>query len=168
VTVIAGIGIPSTSAIFLTIVGLHIALGLACVIAGAIAMLSRKAHGRHPTFGTIYYWCLAAVVVSATALAVMRWKEDYHLFLLGALAFALASLGRAARRGLWRDWATWHITGMGVSYIVLLTAFYVDNGKSLPLWKELPPISYWVIPTAVGLPLIAWALRQYRAAGHPS
>jgi len=31
---------------------------------------------------------------------------------------------------------------MGVSYIVLLTAFYVDNGKSLPLWKELPPISY--------------------------
>ena len=168
VTVIAGIEIPSTSPIFLTIVGLHIALGLACVIAGAIAMLSRKARGRHPTFGTIYYWCLAAVVVSATTLAVMRWQEDIHLFLLGALAFAVASLGRAARRGMWRGWATWHITGMGVSYIVLLTAFYVDNGKSLPLWKELPPISYWVIPAAVGLPLIAWALRQYRVAAHPS
>jgi len=93
VTVIAGIEIPSTSPIFLTIVGLHIALGLACVIAGAIAMLSRKARGRHPTFGTIYYWCLAAVVVSATTLAVMRWQEDIHLFLLGALAFAVASLG---------------------------------------------------------------------------
>ena len=53
---------------------------------------------------------------------------------------------------------------MGLSYIVLLTAFYVDNGKSLPFWKELPPISYWVIPAALGLPLIARALRQYRGS----
>jgi len=134
-------------------------------------MLSPKAPGRHPAFGTIYYWCLAVVFASATALAIMRWKEDYHLFLLGALAFGVASAGRAARRGLWHDWVTWHITGMGLSYIALLTAFYVDNGKSLPLWKELPPISYWVIPAAVGLPLIARTLRQYRAAslsGRPS
>ena len=123
-------------------------------------MLSPKAPGRHPTFGTIYYWCLVVVFASATALAIMRWKEDYHLFLLGALAFGVASAGRAARRGLRRAWVTWHITGMGLSYIVLLTAFYVDNGKSLPLWKELPPISYWVIPAAVGLPLIARALRH--------
>ena len=167
VTIIAGIEIPSTSPIFLTIVGLHIAVGLASVIAGAVAMLSPKAPGRHPTFGTIYYWCLAAVFVSATALAIMRWEEDYHLFLLGALAFAVASTGRAARRGLWHGWTTWHITGMGLSYIVLLTAFYVDNGKSLPFWKELPPISYWVIPAALGLPLIARALRQYRGASLP-
>ena len=27
---------------------------------------------------------------------------------------------------------------MGASYILLLTAFYVDNGKNLPLWRELP------------------------------
>ena len=134
-------------------------------------MLSPKAPDRHPAFGTIYYWCLAVVFASATALGIMRWKEDYHLFLLGALAFGVASAGRAARRGLWHDWVTWHITGMGLSYIALLTAFYVDNGKSLPLWKELPPISYWVIPAAVGLPLIARTLRQYRAAslsGRPS
>lgn len=165
-TVIAGIEIPSISPIFLTIIGVHIAIALVCLVTGAVAMLSPKAPGRHPTLGTIYYWCLAVVFASATALAVMRWEEDYHLFLLGALAFAVASLGRAARRGMWRGWATWHITGMGVSYIVLLTAFYVDNGKSLPLWKELPPIFDWVIPAAVGLPLIARAFRQYRAAGH--
>ena len=165
VTVIAGIEIPSTSPIFLTIVGLHIAVGLACVIAGAVAMLSPKAPGRHPAFGTIYYWCLAAIFLSATALAIVRWREDYDLFLLGALAFAAASMGRAARRGLWHGWTTWHITGMGLSYTVLLTAFYVDNGKSLPFWKELPPISYWIIPAALGLPLIAHALRQYRRAG---
>ena len=161
-TVIARIEIPSTSPIFLMIVGLHIAIAIVCLVAGVIAMLSPKAPGRHPTFGTTYYWCLAAVFASATALAMMRWKEDYHLFLLGALAFGVASAGRAARRGLWRGWVTWHITGMGLSYIVLLRAFYVDNGPSLPLWKELPPISYWVTPAAIGLPLVGRALWRYR------
>jgi hypothetical protein len=161
-TVIAGIEIPSTSPIFLAIVGLHIAVALVCLVAGAVAMLSPKVPGRHPTFGTLYYWCLAVVFASATALATMRWKEDYHLFLLGALAFGVASAGRAARRELWRGWVRWHIPGMGLSYIVLATAFYVDNGKSLPLWKELPPISYWMIPAALGLPLVARALWRYR------
>jgi len=54
VTVVLGIPIPSTSPTFLTIVGLHVAVGLVCVVAGAIAMLSPKRSGRHPTFGTIY------------------------------------------------------------------------------------------------------------------
>jgi hypothetical protein len=166
-TVIVGIQIPSTSPIFLTIVGLHVAVGLACVVTGAVAMMSPKAAGKHPTFGTIYYWCLAVAFASATALAVIRWKEDYHLFLLGALSFGVASAGRAARRGGWQAWVTWHITGMGLSYIVLLTAFYVDNGKSLPLWSELPPISYWVVPAAIGLPLVARALRRLSIAISP-
>src|SRR5713226_5732494 len=37
-------------------------------------------------------------------------------------------------------WARFHIVGMGLSYVLLLTAFYVDNGKNLPLWNRLPPI----------------------------
>ena len=160
-TIVAGIVIPSTSPIFLTVVGLHVLAGVGCVVAGAIAMLSPKRHGRHPTFGTIYYGCLAAVFVSATALAAVRWEEDYHLFILGVLAFAAASLGRTARRRRWRAWVRLHITGMGLSYILLLTAFYVDNGKSLPLWKELPPISYWLFPGAGGLPLIGYALLRH-------
>jgi hypothetical protein len=51
---------------------------------------------------------------------------------------------------------------MGVSYILLLTAFYVDNGKSLPLWKELPPIAYWILPGAIGGPIIGRALLRRR------
>jgi hypothetical protein len=39
----------------------------------------------------------------------------------------------------------------------MLTAFYVDNGKALPLWKELPHFAFWIIPTAVGVPLVIWA-----------
>jgi hypothetical protein len=98
-------------------------VGMACVITGLIAMPSKKRPGRHPAFGTIYYWCLTAVFASATALAAVRWAEDYHLFILGALSFGAASLGRTARRQRWHNWVKLHITGMGLSYIFLLTAF---------------------------------------------
>jgi len=158
ITNIAGIDIPSTNPVFLTVVGIHILLGLACVITGAIAMLSQKRAGRHPRNGTIYFWCLGGVFLTASGLAAVRWTEDYHLFILGALSFASAYFGRQARRHRWRHWARLHITGMGASYVLLLIAFYVDNGKSLPLWKELPPIAYWLLPAAVGVPIIVRAL----------
>ena len=80
-----------------------------------------------------------------------------------AVAFAVGYLGRRARRHRWRNWVRLHITGMGTSYILLLTAFYVDNGKSLPLWKELPPIAFWLLPAAVGIPLIVRALLWHRS-----
>jgi hypothetical protein len=155
---IAGIDIPSTDPLFLTVVGVHILLGLACTVTGAMAMLSRKRAGRHPRYGTIYFGCLAAVFLTATGLAAVRWAEDYHLFILGALSFAAAYLGREARRHRWRHWVRLHIGGMGSSYVLLLIAFYVDNGHSLPLWRDLPPIAYWLVPAAIGIPLIVRAL----------
>src|SRR6516162_6011041 len=103
-TTVAGIELPSTSLLFLTGVAFHVAAGLCAVIAGIIAVFSRKAKGRHPTFGTIYYWSLSAVAASATALAVVRWADDYHLFVLGVLAFSAATLGRTARRQRWDHW----------------------------------------------------------------
>jgi hypothetical protein len=86
---------------------------------------------------------------------------------LGTCSFALASAGRLARRRrrTWRfpgGWAVSHITGMGGSYIVLLTAFYVDNGKNLPLWRDLPHSTYWLLPSAVGIPIVVRALRRHR------
>jgi hypothetical protein len=41
---------------------------------------------------------------------------------------------------------------MSASYVLLLTAFYVDNGKHLPVWRSLPHLAYWLLPSAVGLP----------------
>jgi hypothetical protein len=79
-TDIAGIEIPSTNPIFLSVVAIHILLGLGCVVTGAVAMLSPKRAGRHPRYGTIYFWCLAGIFVTASGLAVARWAEDYHLF----------------------------------------------------------------------------------------
>ena len=163
---IAGIEIPSDSPVFLTILAVHVLIALVCVVTGIVAMLSKKRAGRHPRFGTIYYWGLSVVFTSATALSVMRWAEDYHLFILGTLSFGAATLSRAAVRRRWHRWVTLHITGMGTSYILLLTAFYVDNGKNLPLWKELPPIAFWLLPGMVGIPLIARALKRYARLWH--
>ena len=160
----AGIEVPSASPIFLAIVALHVLLGLACVLTGAVAMLSPKRRGRHPGFGTIYFWCLSGLVALAIGLSVVRWTRDYPLFVLGVLSFAAALIGRTARRQRWSGWIVWHITGMGMSYIVMLTAFYIDNGRSLPLWKDLPAISYWLLPSAIGVPLIGRALLRRRGS----
>ena len=50
---------------------------------------------------------------------------------------------------------------MGVSDIVLLTAFYLDNGPHLPVWRSLPPLARWALPSLVGVPMLAWTLRRY-------
>lgn len=91
--VVAGIEVPCDSPVFLAFLAVHVPFGLACVVTGIVAMLSKKSRGLHPTFGTIYYWCLAVVFASATALAAMRWAENYHLFILGLLSVAAASFG---------------------------------------------------------------------------
>jgi len=162
-TMILGIEVPSSDPVFLAlVVGIHIPLGLACVVFGAIAMTSEKQRGRHSSCGKLYYWCLLALFASATVLSILRWYENYHLFVLGALSFASAWLGRTALRRRWRNWL--HITGMGFSYILMLIAFYVDNGKQLPLWKDLPHFMYWLLPLAAGIPLVIRALLKHPLA----
>lgn len=158
-TIVAGIEIPSTDPVFLTVVvGIHIPLGIVCVVVGAVAMFSQKRRGRHTIFGQVYYWGLLALFASATFLSVMRWAQNYHLFVLGALSFASVWFGRTALRARWPYWARLHIAGMGLSYVLMLVAFYVDNGKQLPLWKDLPHFMYWLLPSIVGAPLIVRAL----------
>lgn len=169
-TVLLGINIPSTDPTFLGIVfGVHIPLGLACVIMGAVAMLNRKGRGRHSRAGKIYFWCLSALFVSAAVLALMRWAEDYGLFIFGAVAFALALFGRTALWLRWPYWTRLHLTGMGLSYAVMIAAFYVDNGKLLPIWKDLPSITYWLLPLGVAVALIGRALMTHplRKLGDP-
>lgn len=168
--VVLGIPIPSSSPLFLSIVAIHVAAGLVCTVAGIGAMLSPKRAGRHPYAGTVYYWSLVAVFLSMAALSILRWPANTHLFVLGILSFGAGAVGRMARRRLWRRWLPVHITGMAVSYILLLTAFYVDNGPHLPLWSSLPPLAYWVGPSLVGIPILVWALLRHtkmRSASAP-
>ena len=154
---ILGLPIPSDSPLFLGVLAVHVVAGLGAVVAGAVAMLSPKRPGRHPRLGRFYLRCLAVIAVTMALLSAMRWREDYHLFTLGMLAAAAAAVGLGGVRRSSRALRT-HAVGFGASYILMLTAFYVDNGKNLPLWDRLPTVAYWLLPALVGVSLIVRAL----------
>jgi hypothetical protein len=159
--VIAGIPLPSDTPFFVMLLAAHVAAGLVCIFAGILAMLSPKRQGSHPRAGSIYYWALAGVFVTMASISIVRWAQDYHLFVLGALSLAAATLGRRARTRLWPQWARIHMAGMGTSYILLITAFYVDNGRNLPLWRHLPQLAFWVLPAVIGVPVLLNALLRH-------
>lgn len=161
-TDILGVKVPEADPLFFAVLAIHIPAALAGVVSGAMAALSAKGSLRHIRSGRVYYWSLALAFATATILAAMRWAEDYHLFVIGSIAFTAGSIGYLHRR-LRRPGDVVHITGMGMSYIALLTAFYVDNGRNLPLWSHLPHVAYWVLPSLIGLPLLARALRRTHA-----
>jgi hypothetical protein len=159
--VFQGFQIPSNNPVFLCILSIHILSALTAVVAGCTAMLAKKQPGLHPGAGTIYYIALWIVFITSSPIAIMRWKEDYHLFILGLISLSLAFIGRKAEKNKWEKWSIIHILGMGFSYIVLLTAFYVDNGKSLPIWKLLNPLLYWLVPALVGIPIMVSTLLHH-------
>lgn len=143
-----------------TVIVVHIAAGLTAVIAGFAAMLAPKRPGRHPHRGRTYLIALTVLACTAAVLVTYRPHTAYLLILAG-IALTAAGLGYAARRRHRRGWLAHHITLMAVSYITMLTAFYVDNGPRLPLWNLLPPITFWFLPAAVGTPLLLRALRKH-------
>jgi peptidoglycan/LPS O-acetylase OafA/YrhL len=150
------------------LIAAHIAAGLTALTSGAAAMLAPKRRGPHPRRGTIYLTALCALVATAIAIVVAR-PHTAYLLILGALALSAAGLGYAARRIRWHGWLRHHLTAMAISYITMLTAFYVDNGPRLPLWKLLPPITFWFLPAAIGMPLLVRALRRHpNSPAHPS
>jgi hypothetical protein len=159
-SVIGGLPIPDDRPIFLAILALHVTASGVCVLAGALAALSRKQPGRHPRAGRIYYWALTVTFTALLGLALLRWPHDTHLLAIGTVAITSATLGLLARRRQQPGWIRRHGTAMAISYIALLTGFYVDNGPHLPLWNLLPPITYWLLPAAAGVPLLVIALAR--------
>ena len=161
---------------FRIVLALHVTAALTAVVSGALSAVATKGPGRHPRAGTVYLYGLAAVFVSVTMMAALRWHRDWHLFVIAAVAFGLAAAGWRARRGAQHTQATqgtratqrtlWHGAALATSYVLLFTGFYVDNGPRLPLWDRLPHLAYWFIPAAIGAPLTWGALARYRARAH--
>ena len=153
--------VGSTAPLFLAILAVHAPAGLTAIATGAAAALSRKGSRRHVRLGRIYYGAITVVFVTAAGLSALRFPEDYPVFLIGAVAFAAATLGFRHRRHAPGD--VGHIVGMGVSYAALLTAFLIDNGPNLPLWDRLPAAAFWLIPGAIAAPIILRALHRAQA-----
>src|SRR5689334_13738320 len=103
--VFQGFEIPSDSPFFLTVLSIHVLAGLTCVVAGVGAMLAKKQHGIHSKAGSIYYRVLWIAFITATIIAVLRWKEDYHLFILGLISFCSAVIAKRAVKYKWQKWS---------------------------------------------------------------
>jgi hypothetical protein len=110
------------------------------------------------------------VFLTATTLSVQHWPADAYLFVLATLGYGFALGGYVARRFrrepwllrvLGKQWISVHIVGMIGSYVVLWTAFYVDNAHLIPGLKELPPLTFWVLPTVVALPFLVVSLSRF-------
>jgi hypothetical protein len=160
---ILGTDVGSTAPVFLAFLAIHVIAGLTAVLTGAVAAVTRKGSPRHIRAGRWFYRAITVVFATATALAAMRWRQDYHLFIIGAVAFTAATIGYQHRRRH-RPGDTGHIAGMGAGYVAMLTAFYVDNGPHLPLWDRLPALAFWLLPSAIGAPVITRAVIRARHA----
>src|SRR5205807_6708257 len=98
------------------------------------------------------------------------WEADASLFVLATIGYGFALGGYVARRFrkaplvmrvLGKQWIMAHIVGMIGSYIVLWTAFYVDNAHLIPGLKQLPPLTFWVLPTMIALPFLVVSLSRF-------
>jgi hypothetical protein len=158
---IFGDQVGSAAPLFLAFLAVHVLAGLTAVITGAVAALVRKGSPRHVRAGRWYYRAITVLFATATVLAAMRWRQDYYLFIIGAVAFTAAAIGHLHRRR-YSPGDTGHIVGMGTAYVAMLTAFYVDNGPHLPLWDRLPAIAFWLLPSVIGAPVIVRAVRRAR------
>ncbi len=159
-TIIFGIPIPSDNKLFLTIVAIHILFGIICAIAGIVAMVSTKGGRFHSLAGMVYYWILLLLFITVVSLSIMRWPHNNHLLVLGVISFLTAYAGRKLARTRKPGWTRRHTVLMGSSYILLLTAFYVDNGQNLPFWNQFSPLFFWLFPALIGIPIIVYALRR--------
>lgn len=148
----------------------HVMAGLTTGVTGVLAFRVPKRQGPHYHWGTRYLWAYTMVFLTATLLSVQRWEADGYLFYLAMIGYGFALLGYGARHFrqkllirsvLGKQWISVHIMGMIGSYVVLWTAFYVDNAHLIPLLNHLPPLTFWVLPSLISLPFLVLSLSRF-------
>jgi hypothetical protein len=148
----------------------HALAGLTTGVTGVLAFRAPKRRGRHHRWGTYYLWAYTMVFFTATMLSAQRWSTDAYLFFMALTGYGFALAGYGARRFrrepwlmrlLGKQWVVAHIVGVIGSYIVLWTAFYVDNAHLIPGLNQLPPLTFWVLPTMIGIPFIMLSISRF-------
>jgi hypothetical protein len=156
----------------------HALAGLTTGVTGVVAFSVPKGPARHHRWGKRYLWAYTVVFLTATILSVQRWGADAYLFGLALLGYSVALAGYGARRfrhtswlrrllGDW--WVIAHLSGMIASYVVLWTAFYVDNAHLFPGLNRLPTITFWVAPALIAVPFLVNSIARFApkaAAAH--
>lgn len=148
----------------------HVLAALTTGVTGVITFSRPKRRGRHPKWGVRYLWAYTVVFLTAIILSVQHWPTDAYLVVLATIGYGFALSGYGARRFrqkpmvrriLGKQWISAHIVGMIGSYVVLLTAFYVDNAHLIPGLKQLPTLTFWVLPSLIALPFLVVSLSRF-------
>ena len=84
---ILGTNVGSTAPLFLAVLSVHVLAGLTAVATGAMAALTAKGSRRHVRAGRCYYRAISTAFATALLLTAMRPRADYHLALIGLVAF---------------------------------------------------------------------------------
>ena len=139
---------------------IHIAAGTTGLILGPLAMRAPKRRGPHTRLGETYHWVMLTVCLSAAGLAALAWHRLWWFLLIATFSYANALVGYIAAKRRGRRWLRVHISGMGGSYIALVTALLVVNvGQQLPV--------VWFVPTVIGSPIIAWVISEVDRGRRP-
>ena len=148
----------------------HALAALTTGVTGVITFSRPKRSVRHPKWGGRYLWAYTVVFLTAIILSVQHWPTDAYLVVLATIGYGFALAGYGARRFrqkpmlrrvLGKQWISAHIVGMIGSYVVLWTAFYVDNAHLIPGLKEFPTLTFWVLPTVIALPFLVVSLSRF-------
>jgi len=148
----------------------HALAGMTAGITGVVTFSVPKRPGCHHWWGTRYLWAYTVVFLTAIILSVQHWTADAYLFVLATIGYALALSGYAARRFrqepavrrvVGKQWVVAHIVSMIGSYVVLRTAFYVDNAHLIPGLRLLPILTFWVLPAVIALPFLVVSLSRF-------
>jgi hypothetical protein len=148
----------------------HALAGLTTGVIGVVTFSVPKGPGRHHRWGTRYLWAYTVVFLTATILSVQHWPADAYLFGLATLGYSFALGGYCARRFrqtpwlyrlLGEYWVIAHLTGMIGSYVVLWTAFFVDNAHLFPGLNQLPTLTFWVAPTLIAVPFLVLSITRF-------
>jgi hypothetical protein len=148
----------------------HSLSALTTGVTGVITFSLPKRSARHPKWGVRYLWGYMVVFLTALLLSVQHFPTDAYLVVLATLGYGFALAGYGARRfrrqpmekrALGNQWIVAHIIGMIGSYVVLWTAFYVDNAHLFPGLEVLPTLTFWVLPTVIALPFLMVSLSRF-------
>jgi hypothetical protein len=60
-----------------------------------------------------------------------------------------------------KQWVIAHIVGVIGSCVTLWTAFFVDNAHLFPGLKQLPTLTFWVLPSLIALPFLVLSITRF-------
>jgi hypothetical protein len=130
----------------------HATAGVAVLLLGLVALTARKRRGRHTRAGTIYVWIMLPMLVGGIAIGARHpGISPFEAAVIptgGPLLLGYWAVRRRPRRFLGQPWLTWHISGMGGSFIGVVTAggfqvFYPllpDNTTMMTLMFAVPAV----------------------------